>query len=217
MAKETCGLQGILQTDPTRRWTPWQALQHPFITDKPFTDTFVPPEEPPEVRPMLRQSLRQSMPRAVPSGHRSAAAAGHVGSAQHAGATVSPHGLSPYQHVQISPFQAPATNGAFAMSVTGSDSLPRAYVAAAEGRGYGSDSGGLLDRSGTIPASAFPMLGSSVGLGNTSTLSMFQARPSPQPQACVSTAGLTGEPCCGPAADVPHSHCRETRRRYPAP
>eukprot|EP00892_Ulva_mutabilis_P005218 jgi/Ulvmu1/3068/UM015_0108.1 len=167
-------LKGILQTDPTRRWTPWQALQHPFITDKPFTDSFEPPEEPPEVRPMLRHS---SMPRAVPADHRSAMTAGHVGSAQHAAA--SPHTLSPYQHVQVSPFQAAtATNGAFAMSVSGSDSLPRAYVASAEARGYGSDSGGILDRSGTIPASAFPMLGSSVGLGNTSTLSMFQENSS---------------------------------------
>lgn len=166
-----CALQGILQTDPARRWTPWQALQHPFITDEPFMDNFVPPEEPPEVRPMLRHA---SMPRAVPSSARRAAA-GHVSSAQHTAA--SPQGLSPYQHVQVSPFQgAAATNAAFAMSVNGSDSLPRAYLA--DGRGYGSDSGGLMDRSGTIPASAFPMLGSSVGLGNTSTLSMFQVHPS---------------------------------------
>lgn len=134
-------------------------------------DSFVPPEEPPEVRPMLRHS---SMPRAVPACRSRTQQAG---TAQHGGAAASPQGPSPYQHVQISPFQATSvTNAAYAMSVNGSDSLSRTYMTAAEARGYGSDSGGLMDRSGTIPASAFPMLGSSVGLGNTSTMSMFQVR-----------------------------------------
>ncbi|OBZ88315.1 Serine/threonine-protein kinase ppk15 [Choanephora cucurbitarum] len=37
-------LYGVLELNPLKRWTPQQALQHPFITQKPFTGPFVPDE-----------------------------------------------------------------------------------------------------------------------------------------------------------------------------
>ena len=36
-------LQGLLQADPNDRWTPDQALQHPLITEAPFTGSWTPP------------------------------------------------------------------------------------------------------------------------------------------------------------------------------
>ena len=42
-------LKGVLQLDPSRRWTPAQALQHPFLTEQPLGNApFVPP---PPARP----------------------------------------------------------------------------------------------------------------------------------------------------------------------
>ncbi|KAI8885999.1 kinase-like protein [Backusella circina FSU 941] len=35
-------IKGILELNPLKRWTPHQALQHPFITQKPFTGPFQP-------------------------------------------------------------------------------------------------------------------------------------------------------------------------------
>lgn len=37
-------LNGLLQLDPFKRWTPDQAILHPFITNKEFTTPFVPPQ-----------------------------------------------------------------------------------------------------------------------------------------------------------------------------
>mmetsp|Transcript_44383 Transcript_44383/g.117290 ORF Transcript_44383/g.117290 Transcript_44383/m.117290 type:complete len:724 (-) Transcript_44383:78-2249(-) len=39
-------LQGVLAYDPEQRWTPKQALAHPFIRDTQFDPDFVPPEDP---------------------------------------------------------------------------------------------------------------------------------------------------------------------------
>ena len=36
-------LNGLLQADPNERWTPDQALQHPLITEAPFTGSWTPP------------------------------------------------------------------------------------------------------------------------------------------------------------------------------
>ena len=36
-------IEGMLEYDPMKRWTPAQALQHPFITGRPFTSTWQPP------------------------------------------------------------------------------------------------------------------------------------------------------------------------------
>lgn len=35
-------LYGVLELNPLKRWTPQQALQHPFITQKLFTGPFKP-------------------------------------------------------------------------------------------------------------------------------------------------------------------------------
>ncbi|KAJ6238719.1 homeodomain interacting protein kinase [Anaeramoeba flamelloides] len=35
-------LEGLLEIDPEVRWTPKEAIQHPFFTDEPFTGKFVP-------------------------------------------------------------------------------------------------------------------------------------------------------------------------------
>lgn len=35
-------LRGVLELNPLKRWTPQQALQHPFITQKKFTGPFQP-------------------------------------------------------------------------------------------------------------------------------------------------------------------------------
>ncbi|KAG2383006.1 hypothetical protein C9374_004973 [Naegleria lovaniensis] len=37
-------LNGLLQLDPFKRWTPDQAILHPFITNKEFTTPFIPPQ-----------------------------------------------------------------------------------------------------------------------------------------------------------------------------
>jgi len=36
-------IEGCLQLDADLRWTPQQAIQHPFIQQTPFTGTFIPP------------------------------------------------------------------------------------------------------------------------------------------------------------------------------
>ncbi|KAL2623852.1 hypothetical protein R1flu_008097 [Riccia fluitans] len=40
-------LKGLVNLDPVSRWTPRQALQHPFLTDRPFSGPFRPPPETP--------------------------------------------------------------------------------------------------------------------------------------------------------------------------
>jgi serine/threonine protein kinase len=35
-------LYGVLELNPLKRWTPQQAMQHPFITQKPYTGPFKP-------------------------------------------------------------------------------------------------------------------------------------------------------------------------------
>ncbi|KAJ2995354.1 dual specificity protein kinase yak1 [Globomyces sp. JEL0801] len=39
-------LSGLLRMNPMERWTPHQAMQHPFITQKPFTEPYVPQVSP---------------------------------------------------------------------------------------------------------------------------------------------------------------------------
>ena len=36
-------IEGLLQLEPADRWTPLQAVRHPFITGEPFSGTFIPP------------------------------------------------------------------------------------------------------------------------------------------------------------------------------
>lgn len=42
-------IKGLVHFDPLKRWTPRQAAQHPFVTQKPFTGSFQPPVEAPRV------------------------------------------------------------------------------------------------------------------------------------------------------------------------
>lgn len=35
-------LRGVLELNPLKRWTPQQAIQHPFISQKPYTGPFTP-------------------------------------------------------------------------------------------------------------------------------------------------------------------------------
>lgn len=46
-------LYGVLELNPLKRWTPQQALQHPFITQKPFTGPFKPDDQ---IKPVLTTS-----------------------------------------------------------------------------------------------------------------------------------------------------------------
>ncbi|KAI8636801.1 kinase-like domain-containing protein [Parasitella parasitica] len=43
-------LKGVLELNPLKRWTPQQAMQHPFITQKPFTGPFRPDDQ---IKPLL--------------------------------------------------------------------------------------------------------------------------------------------------------------------
>lgn len=48
-------LKGLVNFDPSKRWTPRQAAQHPFVTEEPFTGSFQPPAETP--RPPIHQGM----------------------------------------------------------------------------------------------------------------------------------------------------------------
>ncbi|KAI9288215.1 kinase-like domain-containing protein [Umbelopsis sp. AD052] len=55
-------IQGLLNQDPIRRWTPHQIRNHPFLTGKPFTGPFEPDVVPSFVKnPMARRSLEPLM------------------------------------------------------------------------------------------------------------------------------------------------------------
>uniref|UniRef100_A0A1J3JMH3 Serine/threonine-protein kinase ppk15 n=1 Tax=Noccaea caerulescens TaxID=107243 RepID=A0A1J3JMH3_NOCCA len=42
-------LRGLVEFDPAKRWSPFQAAKHPFITGEPFTCPYNPPPETPHV------------------------------------------------------------------------------------------------------------------------------------------------------------------------
>lgn len=55
-------LRGVMQLDPSARWTPRQAAQHPFVTGVPFdVARFNPPPEPGQVAPQAPQDLLGAM------------------------------------------------------------------------------------------------------------------------------------------------------------
>ncbi|KAK9828495.1 hypothetical protein WJX72_000356 [[Myrmecia] bisecta] len=58
-------LLGVLDLDPATRWSPLQALQHPFITGAPFTGPFQPAPDP---HMPARESPLNSHPMGVPIG-----------------------------------------------------------------------------------------------------------------------------------------------------
>ncbi|KAK4514116.1 uncharacterized protein ATC70_006124 [Mucor velutinosus] len=50
-------LYGVLELNPLKRWTPQQALQHPFITQKPYTGPFKPDDQIKSMLPSTSNSL----------------------------------------------------------------------------------------------------------------------------------------------------------------
>ncbi|GAB4833058.1 dual specificity protein kinase yak1 [Ancistrocladus abbreviatus] len=42
-------LKGLVEFDPAKRWSPFQASKHPFVTGEPFKCPFIPPPETPRV------------------------------------------------------------------------------------------------------------------------------------------------------------------------
>ncbi|KNA04206.1 hypothetical protein SOVF_201830 isoform A [Spinacia oleracea] len=42
-------LRGLVEFDPAKRWSPFQALKHPFVTGEPFTSPYKPAPETPRV------------------------------------------------------------------------------------------------------------------------------------------------------------------------
>lgn len=42
-------LKGLVEFDPAKRWSPFQASRHPFVTGEPFTSPYKPPSETPRV------------------------------------------------------------------------------------------------------------------------------------------------------------------------
>ncbi|KAM0935279.1 putative dual-specificity kinase CMGC-DYRK-YAK family [Dioscorea sansibarensis] len=42
-------LRGLVHFDPKKRWSPWQASRHPFVTGEPFSCPYEPPPETPRI------------------------------------------------------------------------------------------------------------------------------------------------------------------------
>ncbi|XP_010528678.1 PREDICTED: serine/threonine-protein kinase ppk15 [Tarenaya hassleriana] len=49
-------LRGLVEFDPAKRWSPFQASKHPFVTGEPFTCPYKPPPETPRVH--VAQNIR---------------------------------------------------------------------------------------------------------------------------------------------------------------
>jgi hypothetical protein len=143
-------MQGILQIDPEKRWTPWQALQHPFMTDQPFMGSFTPPPEPREFAPNVHHSS------STPNHHSTRT---KIPTTMHPG--VSSVSAQP-GYVQVSPYAA--THSPFAATHTGSsymgDNLSQAFMQV-DLRSTPRSSSFTGERSG-IPSNAFPIVGQSI-------------------------------------------------------
>jgi hypothetical protein len=148
-------LQGILQIDPENRWTPWQALQHPFMTDQPFMGSFTPPPEPREFAPNAHHQSSNH--------HRTHH---HAPTAMHTG--IVPVSVQP-GFVQVSPYAATHTGSSHM-----GDNLSQAIMHV-DLRSTPRSSSFTGDRSG-IPSNVFPMVGPSVvgGLVRFSPLAILE-------------------------------------------
>ncbi|XP_022969717.1 dual specificity protein kinase YAK1 homolog isoform X2 [Cucurbita maxima] len=49
-------LKGLVEFDPAKRWSPFQASKHPFVTGEPFTCPYTPPPETPRL--LVSQSIK---------------------------------------------------------------------------------------------------------------------------------------------------------------
>lgn len=59
-------IQGLLNQDPIRRWTPHQIRNHPFLTGEPFTGPFKPDAVPPFSKNMAKRPLEPVVPEQPP-------------------------------------------------------------------------------------------------------------------------------------------------------
>lgn len=60
-------LQGVLELNPLKRWTPKQARYHPFITGEPFTEPYQPEKHMKNAIKSLQQSAADSRPVVQPT------------------------------------------------------------------------------------------------------------------------------------------------------
>uniref|UniRef100_A0A803KST9 Protein kinase domain-containing protein n=1 Tax=Chenopodium quinoa TaxID=63459 RepID=A0A803KST9_CHEQI len=96
-------LRGLVEFDPAKRWSPFQALKHPFVTGEPFTSPYIPVSETPHV-PVSTVSQNFKVDHHPGGGHWFAAGLSpHV-----SGRTVSMH-ASP--HIQIQPYAQSSSYG----------------------------------------------------------------------------------------------------------
>jgi hypothetical protein len=87
-------LLGLLDPDPTTRWTPRQAARHPFLTGEPFRGPFQP--QPDLTRANAPPRAAPGVPMAIPGGGNAVAAAAVAAAA----AAASPWATSPHVHAQ---------------------------------------------------------------------------------------------------------------------
>ncbi|WVZ26568.1 hypothetical protein V8G54_005112 [Vigna mungo] len=74
-------LKGLVELDPSKRWSPVQASKHPFVTGEPFTHPYMPPPETPQM-PVV-QNIKVD---------------NHPGGGHWFAAGLSPNGIRPKQH-----------------------------------------------------------------------------------------------------------------------
>lgn len=86
-------LRGVLVIDPLQRWTPWQALQHPFMTGLPSTWPYVPQPEPATALPPVQVA---SIPQVVPAHKSHLYASGAATPATPSSAATSMHCTAPF-------------------------------------------------------------------------------------------------------------------------
>eukprot|EP00897_Mesotaenium_endlicherianum_P002943 jgi/Mesen1/2677/ME000167S01827 len=134
-------LKGLVEIDPAKRWTPHQAVQHPFITEEAFVGPWQPPPEPAALSPKQQQ---QAQDMAVPPRTGSDHPSSWGGSAPHYQVTNSlPSQLQHHhqqQHQQQQ--QAAALNNPHlsAMAHLSPLGMPGSY-----GTSYGTSYGSLYD------------------------------------------------------------------------
>ena len=111
-------LLGVLDLNPTSRWTPRQAMQHPFVTGSPFTGPFQPEQDPPPVPQRRHQPAAgcpipgTSMPMggSLPVSNWGAMASGSSGTTMgfpSSGSFTATHGFPQQQTAAIFPQSAP--------------------------------------------------------------------------------------------------------------
>ncbi|PKI54580.1 hypothetical protein CRG98_025094 [Punica granatum] len=60
-------LRGLVEFDPAKRWSPFQASRHPFVTGEPFTCPYQPPPETPRVKMYIGVLVLPDLPTTMPT------------------------------------------------------------------------------------------------------------------------------------------------------